>query len=407
MDTFSRIYEDLVARKKRISEGLLNCIPSPFPRFREVYPGLEKAKYLLFSANSKIGKTQIADDMCLYEPLFTAIERKDLRIKWFYFTWEMSADQKYRQFLCHLLYRLYKVRIDVKQLRSVDAQKPLPDDALELLKSKEAQRYIKYFEENVTFVENIRHPTGINIFLEEYALKVGKKHFTQKDFYDTKGNVVETKKVFSHYEPNDPELYNIVIFDHLSLMTNERGLDKRGTIELFSKEFMVQLRNRYGFTLVAIQQQAASQESTENFKLDRLKPTADGLGDCKTTFQDVDLFFGLYSPYRYGIGNYQGYDIKLFKDNIRFLELVGGREGGGGNICPLYFDGAVNFFKELPRADNAKEMGKVYEQLTSIRQSSQPASLGAICLGLLNLRNYSSNGQSSRHFWILRRWKDK
>ena len=38
MSIFDRVFQDLVQRKKRISEGLLNCIPSPFPRFREVFP---------------------------------------------------------------------------------------------------------------------------------------------------------------------------------------------------------------------------------------------------------------------------------------------------------------------------------------------------------------------------------
>lgn len=402
MGIFDRVFQDLVQRKERISQGLLNCIPSPFPRFREVFPGMEQGKYLLFSANSKIGKTQIADDMCLYEPLFYAIEHSDVKIHWFYFSWEMSAEQKYRQFLCHLLYRLSngETRIDTKQLRSIDAERVLPDEIIELLQDEKYQRYIRYFEENVTFVEDVRHPTGIKKFLEEYAERTGKIHHTSKEFHDTKGNVTDVKQVFDYYEPNDPELYNVVIFDHISLITLERGLDVRATIEMFSNKFLVQLRNRYNFTFVVIQQQAASQESNENFKLDKLRPTTDGLADCKSTFRDADLFFGLYSPYRYKVSEYLGYDIKMFKDNIRFLELIGGREGGGGNVCPLYFDGAVNFFKELPSPSDERGIAKVYSLLRSLR------GVGTIAATMLSSKRskINFNGKSSWYLRIFRRW---
>ena len=62
-----------------------------------------------------------------------------------------------------------------------------------------------------------------------------------------------------------------------------------------------------------------------------------------------------------------GYDIKYFKDNIRFLEILGGREGGGGTICPLYFDGAVNYFKELPKPKDTTGLNGVTKFINKIR----------------------------------------
>jgi hypothetical protein len=110
------------------------------------------------------------------------------------------------------------------------------------------------------------------------------------------------------------------------------------------------------------------QESIENKKYDRLKPTLDGLGDCKLTQRDANVILGLFSPFRHDIPEYWGYDIKIFKDNIRFLEILGGRDGGGGTVCPLYFDGAVNYFRELPLPDNIKRIKNVYRLLNKIRQ---------------------------------------
>ena len=67
-----------------------------------------------------------------------------------------------------------------------------------------------------------------------------------------------------------------------------------------------------------------AQESNENAKFDKLRPTLDGLGDNKTTQQDANIILGLYSPFRHKISTYEGYNIVKFKDHIRFLEILGG-----------------------------------------------------------------------------------
>lgn len=125
--------------------------------------------------------------------------------------------------------------------------------------------------------------------------------------------------------------------------------------ELTAKYFVL-LRNKYEYIPVVIQQQASAQESNENFKLNKLRPTLDGLGDSKICARDYDVIIGLFSPFRHAIPTYEGYDITKWRDNIRFLEIIAGREGGGGTVCPLFFDGAVNFFTELPKSDDSVHM---------------------------------------------------
>lgn len=100
------------------------------------------------------------------------------------------------------------------------------------------------------------------------------------------------------------------------------------------------------------------QESNENKKLNKLRPTLDGFGDAKIISRDADLILGLFSPYRHEIPEYMGYNITTWKDNIRFLEIVAGREGGGGMLYPLFFDGAVNYFKELPLPNKEVDLKK-------------------------------------------------
>jgi len=367
---YERVLEDLIERRQRIINGEINCIPSPFPRFRNTFVGLERGKYIIVTASTKVGKTQIADYLFLYNSLFYAYNNRDkLKVKIFYFSLEMSAVEKYRQLMSHLLYIISqgKIRIDPKNLRSVNENYPLPESIIELLQTDLYKSVLDFFEQHVVILDSIRNPYGIYKWCKDYAIQNGVTHTKNYDFLDKHGNVTKTQEVRDYYEPNDPKEQVIIMVDHYRLFTPEKGKDLYATIVNWSANFALDLKNNYGFTIIGIQQQAPSQESNENQKLNKLKPTIDGLGDCKATAQDVDLILGLYTPARYNIREYEGYDITRFRDHIRFLEVMGGREGGGGDICPLYFDGAVNFFQELPLPTDKAALEPFYNRVSSLR----------------------------------------
>ena len=128
MELFNRVFNDLVDRKHRIDNGLINSIPFNLPRFSSVLPGIEQGTYTLVTANTKVGKSQLTDWLYVFTPFFYAFNhREQVRIKIFYFTLEMSKEQKYRQFMSHLLYILSrgKIRIAPKDLRSTNASYPI------------------------------------------------------------------------------------------------------------------------------------------------------------------------------------------------------------------------------------------------------------------------------------------
>lgn len=74
-------------------------------------------------------------------------------------------------------------------------------------------------------------------------------------------------------------------------------------------------------------------------------------------------------PFRTKKTYYEGYDITRFKDNIRFLRMGLDRDGEQGGICPLFFDGAVCNFEELPRPDDSQGIAAYYERLDKMRAS--------------------------------------
>jgi len=82
-----------------------------------------------------------------------------------------------------------------------------------------------------------------------------------------------------------------------------------------------------------------------------------------------NIVLGLFSPFKFGLREYEGYDITKFKDHIRFLEVCVNRDGEMGGICPLFFDGAICQFEELPRVENKTELQKVYNYIDKINNT--------------------------------------
>jgi hypothetical protein len=305
-------------------------------------------------------KTQIADSLFVLNPIRQVIDNDlNIKLKIFYFTLEMSKEQKMLAAFSNILYLKEGVRIAPKDLRSTKADKILSEENLALV--AKYQEYFQKMEEIIEFIDDIRNPFGIYKFMRDYANDNGTQH---KKVIHSKGRVIE---IDDYYEPNDPEEYVMIVIDHVGLISpdSENGV-KMGlynSIVKLSSDYLIRLRNKFGYIPVVIQQQASAQESLDNFKAKKLKPSLDGLGDCKLTQRDADVILGLFSPFRHEIRDYMDYDITFFKDNIRFLEIIGGREGGAGTVCPLYFDGAVNYFKELPKPDDTEQLKPVYNYI--------------------------------------------
>ena len=88
----------------------------------------------------------------------------------------------------------------------------------------------------------------------------------------------------------------------------------------------------------------------------------------------ANLVLGLFSPFKYGLTEYEKYDITRFKNNIRFLLVIEDRDNGaGGQVCPLLFDGEVSNFCELPLPDNKREIESALQYVEQvIRRRATP-----------------------------------
>lgn len=370
-----RIIENLRERRERVLKGDINCIPFTFNRFSNDLPGIERGKYYLVSGNTKAGKTQITNFMFLYTPLLYAYKNPDkVRVKIFYFPLEETPEAITLRFMSYLLFTLSGKRVAPIDLKSTNSNKVLPEEILELLNSEEYQSILKFYEDNVIFL-NERNPTGIWKTMVKYAESTGTIHKKTVNITNKETGLVEQREVFDYYEPNDSNEYVICLTDHVSLLENERGFDLRQTIIKFS-EYMMIIRNKYHYIPVVVQQQSTETSNLEAFKNNKIRPTMAGLSDCKYTGKDCTVMLGITSPYTHELPEYLGYDITKLRGNARFLEIVLNREGESNGIVGLYFDGATNYFSELPLPKDSEEIRKVYSYIeNTVRKKSNTAFL--------------------------------
>ena len=402
MSAFDRIYQNLLDRRERVITGKYNCLPFPFPRFKNYLPGWEQGCYIIITANQKIGKSKLADKLFVYEPLFFCMEHPEMKVKVFYFTLEMTAEEKYLEFQSYLLFKLDGITISPSDLKSTDNSKPVPLNILEKLASDRYRRYTDKFEEVTTYIDDIKNPTGIYKYCRDHAANHG--HFNYSGTFqktDPVSGRITTENQYdpiNPYEQDDPEEYRLVIVDNASNLTLESGMNKMQTIDKLSK-YGITIAKQLKYIFVLVQHQAQQQEGIENFKLDRVKPTTDGLADCKTTSRDAHMVIGLYSPFKFEKETYDGYNIKRLKGYCRFMEVLEDRHyGSAGNICPLFFNGASSDFEELPRADDTEGLNQVYSLIDSIERQrvTGPSTLLLLFSKIKNFINKESNGKDTR-----------
>ena len=320
------VVNNLEKRRERLLNGQLNRIPPPFTRFGEDFIGIEQSCYYTITSFTKGGKSQFTSYTFIYKPLLFCYESKaDIELKILYFPLEETPERIMQRFISWLLYDYSngKIRISPKDLRSTVT--PVSQEILDIIKSPEIQDIITYFDDHIIFPDEPCNPTGIYKYCVRYAEEHGTIHTKVGKYKDEFGNLQE-RQVFDRYEQDNPNEYRLIIVDTINLIDTERGLTLKQSMDKLSEYCAKYLRNRYHYSPVIIQQQAFEQEGNEAFKIGRVRPSVAGLGDSKYSTRDSNVVMGLFSPFRFSLREYEGYNIAKFKDNIRFLEMIVNRD---------------------------------------------------------------------------------
>lgn len=370
MGLIQRVLDNLEDRRQKILDGGINCIPSPFKCFRNDFPGIEQGKFYLISGASKSGKSQLASYLFLYIPILYAYYHPNkIRLNIFYFPLEETQEKITIRFMCYLLYFLShgKIRVSPLKLQSINKENIIEPEILEILNSIEYRSILDFYEDYVHFITE-RNPTGYWKVINKYAMEAGTIHRKKIVIENKETGVKQEKEVFDYYEPKDPNEYVITLYDHCSLVEQERGMSLKECIDKLS-EYMMIVRNHYNYIPVLLQQQNDQTISLEAFKAKKIRPSLAGLADSKNTGKDASLMLGICNPYSFELPEYLKYDITKLKGYARFIEVVLNREGESNGVLGVYFDGAVNYFEPLPKYDNITELNKVYQLIKKNQES--------------------------------------
>lgn len=336
---FKEVLEELKKNKENHEQGYFNCIPfSGFDRLERYLPGVEQDTYYLLTANSGVGKSKLSRGLFIHNPYQFVLNNPEcgIELSILYFSLEESKKKVVLSEIAKYIFQTTGQIVSMKQLQSRGRYNTIEKSLFPVI--EQSEEYIDNFLSVVNIIDNIRNPTGIYKYCRDYALKIG-------TYYDKFGNPLTAQEVeqvrtgqgdaykkIASYRKHNPNHYVIVITDHISLLEPETPhggtrLTQHQTIGRFSADYCLALRDKFGFTIVNVQQQASDKERVEtNFRGDtietKLEPSLDGLGNNKETQRDANVVLGLFGPNRYGITDHLGYPITRFKDHYRCLHIL-------------------------------------------------------------------------------------
>lgn len=363
--------ERLVAYKKIQEDkksGKWNYIPFvSLPRLSAIVPGIIKGVGYLLGASSGVGKSQLARFLFIEEPLAFLKKYPDsgLSVKIIFNALEETEDEILDILIARRMKTEYNIDISVMELNGNDAHY-VPDHIL--TKIAECEDYFSELSKHLEIVD-IGNTYGFYKHVREYARRNGKFYRHGVEVVIPEG-ADWSKHNWDSYTPNNPNEIVIVISDHIWLYSANtgQGESKYQTLENFSAQYCRRImNNKFGYATVNIQQFFVASEMQQfdnkgKTIVAKIEPSIESFGDIKILIRDHLVVFGLFSPARHNLEEYRGYDINKLDDNFRGLFILKNRKGKGENkFIPLYFDGAINKFEELPKPDDITEINKFYQ----------------------------------------------
>jgi hypothetical protein len=376
--TYHDIKEKIVKAKQRKDSGLLNSYPFPFERYAKIFPGWVKGLYYGITASSQVGKTRFTKYLLF--SLWEYCVTHKIPFKCFYFALEEGKESFIYSFIINRLFVRKGIKTNLKTIRSLSTESSIDNNILQAI--DELQDEINLFLECFTIDDSTSVPFEMYKKCRDWAAENGKFYYVnektkEKVLINAKEN--NWKDAWNYYEENNPELVTVVCADHISLVTPQKGEQLHDAMAQWSTIYQYSiLTKHFKFIGLDVQQQSAEKEKKEYYKgqlnWDKLLPSLDGLANNKEIGRNYDYLIGLFNPIRYIDSEEDGtmfrnYDIGVLMNNYRCANIIRDRHfGTDNNFLHLYFDGALNLYKELPKASEDEAMRNIYTNILKQRQ---------------------------------------
>jgi len=320
-------------------------IPTGFKELDSHTNGIQKSLYLLLGGNSGTGKTAFADLAYVLNPYDWWLNNRDktsIKPNWIYNSMERNTKYKLAKWTCLRLFQQYKIIMDVPTMLGWSGKRYSIDEDIKKKVFECGGYFDDMFKHKVIEIhDGAENPTGIYNKLH----KVGTDN----------GTFIEVNKFSKRYVPNDPNVVNIVINDHVGKLSGERGFTDKELLDKHS-QYMGIIRDKFGFFIVDISQFNRSIGSVDRMKTKAVSPEPDDFKGSGDMYENCDLALGLFNPYKFKINDFLDYDIPKFvapngENRFRSVSIIKNSYGADDLIIGLNFLGENGNFRELPGSD--------------------------------------------------------
>lgn len=331
--------------KERIDSGVqgkFEGLSNGFSRINDYIFGVQRGVYTLLGGMSGVFKTTLVD-FILLNALQDA-EAKNIEFNVHYFSFEIDEITKKCNWLSNIIFNKYNMIIPPELIKGYGKNR-LTLDQQEIVNSE--IDYVDSLFSKINFHFRSINPTGIYKNLMDFSATKGTFNF--KEYKDEHGNL---QKSLNSYTPNNPEAYNLVILDHLALLSKERGFTNKEVIDKYS-EFCVLLRNLCSYSFINVSQfnDGLSSIERQKFKGCDISPQMTDFKDSRSPYADADIVIGLLSPYKVDLDTCLGYDVTRLKDKMIMLKIIKNRLSKDGIAIGLHVNPSAGSFSELPKAN--------------------------------------------------------
>lgn len=352
MTLFERTLANIQQKADVKKSGKFNGIPYPYHRLGQFVPSIDREQVIGVTSFSGAAKSKFSRYTFVLHPYEFALHN-DYKFEMDYYALEDSAEKVFKNILCHYLNTKHKIKVNLFDLDS--KFKELPSNILK--KIHEGELYLQDFNNKVRIKDSITNPYGIYKDVVARAEQLGEVIREEKDYG---GGVVRNQIV--GFKPKD-DTHWLMLFDNLNNIDKEKHhLNTKEAMDNFvSKDCRLLYSKIFKMTCVIIHQQALEAEKQQFTNqggsiIDKIKPSVATLGGTKEVIRSYHLLFSIFNPHKFKIPDYKGYDIKRIGNNFRELEVLKNNDGIGDNVSvPLFFDGAAEYFRELPNSEKQKE----------------------------------------------------